>query len=725
MIRFDPYLGWPATVGALVVYTALWLVFYQKFRHVLPQPIWWRLTVAKACGVLAVTALLCNPYVETREPDPQTYENVVLADLTGSMGTADCRGQTRLEVLRQLLDPNAAFYGRLFATHPPRFFGFAGEAVRGFSPSADLEVLPGDSDIDEALAFVLDQHGGSKQIGSVLLLSDGQDNVLAPLSAAATAFRDAQIPVHVIGIGERELEADIGIVWKETPGSGVKGKPIALSALVQRSTRGAYETTVELRDGTRVLETKAVRFAPGQKEVEVRFRPVPFVAGFVSYQVRVPKLSERESALNNVDFAGIDVRNPDEFHVLYYGANLNWDYKFLRDLARERKKITLSGVIRTAERTFFVDGLEREGRSSSGFPTQQELSGLECLVIDLRSLYLLDDAEIERLAHFVERRGGGVLFTGHTEDCPERIQRLLPSLEAPERVEAVTEAPLVVHPSQAFADLKARELRQLTEGLAVPDLAHMAPMDAQALKPGAATLAESETPAWTALAVQNYGAGKVGLINVSDTWQWVMTEDRGRQYYAAIWGKLIAWASTGGQDRLTLRPPPGKLLVGRPVPVRIDAMTEAFEPDNSAGLRCDLVRPDGSVERLELFPNVRVDGRYEGRFIPERTGPYRLQVELATGEQPMIRRADYLGVAIGPESQPMPLAEEQLQGVARATGGAYHHYRDANALRQLAVNEAVSFRVEQHFLADRWWWLLAVLLLMLPDWILRRRTGLK
>ena len=36
MIRFDPYLGWPATIAALLAYVVLWLVFYRKFRGVLP-----------------------------------------------------------------------------------------------------------------------------------------------------------------------------------------------------------------------------------------------------------------------------------------------------------------------------------------------------------------------------------------------------------------------------------------------------------------------------------------------------------------------------------------------------------------------------------------------------------------------------------------------------------------------------------------------------------------
>ena len=726
MLQFDPFLPIQAIIALAIAYCLLWVLLYRRLLAIIMRRTWYALMATKALGVVLLTVLLLNPYWVEQEPDQRRFQHVVLADVTGSMAIGDCRERQRIEVMKEdFLSPDSSFYQRVFGEAKPTFYAFSGAERRRFSPQADLAVLPGDTDIDAALAYALAQSASNAQIGAVLLLSDGQDNVERPLSAAGSLYRQAGIPVHVIGIGERDLEDDIGVAWSHTPDTGIKGKPVSLTATVRRTTSGAMSTEVSLTDGLRELASKTVRFGPGEKAADVTFEATPFVAGFTTYQVRVPRLQANENALNNVDFAGIEIRSPDEFNTFYYAANVGWDYKFLRGLAKEREKIILSCVIRTGTKTFHVDGVEREGRSASGFPSMEELAAYECLIVDLGSLYLLSEEEIERLAIFVERRGGGVLCTGHTAECPERIQRLLPAVKAPAAVTQVAATPISVHQSHAFADLKARELRQITSGLALPDFARMARLESGDLKPGASVLADVDVPPWAALAVHNYGAGKVALMNLTDTWQWVMNEDRGRQYYAMLWGKLIAWASSASQDRLTVRPAPGKLLVGQPVDVIVDVLTPSFEPDARADIRCELRRQNGEVEPLRLFASARVDGRYEGRFVPERTGECRLQVVYKGDDgQALEESTDYLAVEVGLESQPMPLAEQQLQGLARVTGGIYQHYRDADAIDSLPVNEKVEMRTITHPFADAWWWLLVVVIAVLPDWILRRRTGL-
>ncbi|MFT5127530.1 MAG: hypothetical protein ACI8W8_001133, partial [Rhodothermales bacterium] len=115
-----------------------------------------------------------------------------------------------------------------------------------------------------------------------------------------------------------------------------------------------------------------------------------------------------------------------------------------------------------------------------------------------------------------------------------------------------------------------------------------------------------------------------------------------------------------------------------------------------------------------------------GVFLPRQTGEYRFHFAVTPGVgEPIHRIQDYLVVDLSPESEPRPLAVGQLQSLSRLTGGQYWDYRDIDSIDKLPLNQTLKYREERHNFIESWVWLLVLLISVLPDWILRRRIGLK
>ncbi|MFT5126838.1 MAG: hypothetical protein ACI8W8_000434, partial [Rhodothermales bacterium] len=521
-MHIDPLIPLPAIALIGIVFLLLTFAFYQRTRSIVSQHYWRLLLGTKLLSLCAMLALLINPYFLSKTPDERTFRVAVLTDASGSMQTQDCGDRNRLQVLKQdVAAPTAPFHQRVLSRFANRqFFLFSDGQPRRFTPGTDFDISPGETDVDGALQQVL---GSTDQVelGAVLLVSDGQDNIGKPMLDAAGAYKQAGIPIHIIGVGDRRERDDIGITWKTVPKSAIKGKPVRLAAILRRNHDGDYSTTVDLIDEGRVIEQAEVSFSGDQREVQVSFEPTPFTAGFKTYQARVPALSEQENKLNNVDFASFQVKDPDIFKILYFSANLDWNYKFLRHLADDQEKLMLDAIIRTGDENFFIHGIEQDKDAISGFPSEV-VNEYECVIVHLNSLYLLSEDELDGLVRFVNRRGGGVIFTGHTDTVPEHILKMLPVKQLPSTISALPKAGLELRASQVFARLNSRSRRQLSESLFVPANSAIYALDANDIKPGAITVANLTSPPWVSLAVHNYGAGKVALLNLEDTWKWVM-----------------------------------------------------------------------------------------------------------------------------------------------------------------------------------------------------------
>ena len=129
---------------------------------------------------------------------------------------------------------------------------------------------------------------------------------------------------------------------------------------------------------------------------------------------------------------------------------------------------------------------------------------------------------------------------------------------------------------------------------------------------------------------------------------------------------------------------------------------------------------------MTMIPETKVSGRYKGTFIPRETGEYRFYFHVKTANGEDLKSAgDYLVVDKSPESEPNPMAEGKLQSLARQTGGTYWRYNEVSSISDINLTKNLNYTEEISGLTESWLYLLLIIAFLLPDWILRRRIGLR
>ncbi len=727
-IHVDPLIPLSYLVIGVLLCLATLAVYYRRYVAIISRRYWMWLLVTKLLSLLTLTVLLLNPYFLRKQPDTTKFSIAVLIDGTGSMQTRDCRGESRLQTVKdRVLDASAAFQENVMSEFDnARYYLFAGTELRRFEPGLDFNALPGDTDIDVVLDKLVASIADTSTLGAVVLVTDGLDNRGHSLMEGASRYKKLGIPVHCIGFGDTSSKRDVGVRWKSVPIKTIKGKPFTIKAVATRNFKGDFEAQMQFYEGTRLIRKRNVTFDGNTLEIPVNLEHTVFNAGFKTMKIKIAALPDEENTLNNIDFSGTTVTDPDVFRIFYFNANLDWDYKFLKLLVDEEESLRLDAVIRVGEVTHFVRGLDNYAEAVKGFPDASAINQYDCMILDINSLYLLDGSAIENIVNFIEHRGGGVIFTGISEIVQPAVQRLLPLKVFPTEVRQINKAAMEFRPTSVLAPRKLDNLRELANRLNIPRDSLLYIIEPETIKPGALTVAMVKGPSWVTLAAHNYGAGKVAFLNLDDTWKWVMNGENGERYYGLFWGQLISWISSSSKQRITVKPAATRLARGREQAFSVDLLNLEYIPDNSANVIGTIITPSGDEETMKLFPNPKIDGRYMGKFIPREGGEYRMFFKARLrGNEKLASEADYVAVDLSPEFEPRPLAESVLQSLARITGGSYWHYTDVDAIKELPLTQKISYFTEDHKWLEYWLFLISVFLAVLPDWILRRRIGLR
>jgi hypothetical protein len=122
-----------------------------------------------------------------------------------------------------------------------------------FAPAG--QSAPGD-----ALTQVLKQsQDRGRSLGGVLLISDGHENSGTLLVEAARQYRDAGIPISVIGIGENAPPGDISVHFTDSQLEAEVGEIVKVSGKVTNDFNTEKPVTVQLFRGGELLQEKTIK----------------------------------------------------------------------------------------------------------------------------------------------------------------------------------------------------------------------------------------------------------------------------------------------------------------------------------------------------------------------------------------------------------------------------------------------------------------------------------
>ncbi len=373
----------------------------------------------------------------------------VLLDDSRSMQIPDLDGKARgTFVKEQFGAPDSPIMKALSDRFLVRPFRFSSTATRVASGNA-LTFGGSQTKLGAALDGVRDELAGLPVAG-VVLVSDGADTGDAALNEALLALKAEKLPVFTVGVGAEALPRDIQIDRVSTPRTVLKDASLLLDVVVRQTGYNGRTVTVDVEDEGRIVGSEKVQLPTDGSPASVRVRATAAESGPRLFTFRVAPVEGELVPQNNVREALIDVRDAKE-RVLYFEGEPRFEMKFLRRAVADDKNLEVVALQRTADNKYMrILGANPDPEELvGGFPkTRDELFAYRGLILGSVEAGAFSGDQLQMIADFVDRRGGGLLMLGGARSFGEGgyggtpVADALPLLIDPRR-RASDPAPLV------------------------------------------------------------------------------------------------------------------------------------------------------------------------------------------------------------------------------------------------------------------------------------------
>lgn len=630
------------------------------------------------------------------------------------------------------------------------------------------ELLPSgtSTSLGSALQFIVNKERGGPLAG-VVVFTDGQSNVGAPVSVAATGAANANVPIFPVGIGNTELLRNVEVADVQAPPRVFPGDRFKIKSIIKSSGLAG-----------RSINVKILSVDENEQEAEQLEGEGTILLGedgeAILFEIEIAAESEgKRRYVVRTEVPAVDVDQTDnersvnveivqrKTKVLLIAGGPNREFRFLRNQLYRDSDITLHVWLQSAK-----SGADQESDELlQEFPTDEnELFSYDCIVAfdaDWRLLALEQAAALER---WVAEKAGGLILIAGPVNTPEWTRRP----RGDESIDLVRQLYPVSFFSQGTAQLKlgrfggkeaypldfsreGRASRFLWLGESAVDSAQswdqfdgvFGYYAVNESKPGADVLAsfadpdtaiEGELPIY--LASQFYGAGRVFFQASAEMWR-VRSIDV--DYFQDYYTQIIRWASQGrllrDSNRGVLLTDRDQCWMGDQVNVQAILRNAADEPLMAESVSATLTRPDGSkqVMLLQASGGAVRPGTFDAQFPTTSEGEYR--ISLPVPESPSL---DVLTTTVRSSIPDLEKAKPQrndlvLQEIANKSQGHYYVGVESFASSQtnpFSPNQLIAPQDQETFLTgtlDRFFqrklmmWLLGWITLGLAtEWTLRR-----
>ena len=695
-------------------------------------------------GLVAILVfILFQPTLILTSVVPQRNFVGILIDDSQSMRITDENGVPRSDFVESNFGSEGSeLLTALSEKFALRFFRFSRDASR-LNDMADLSYSGTATDLGNAMVRAQEELAGVP-ISGLVVISDGADNSGEALAASLLPLQAANIPVYTVGLGEEELSPDVQVSRVEMPRTVLVGTSLVVDVIV--SHRGYSGRTVQLvvEDTGQLLASEDVTFARDGEPVVVRVRIEAQDAGPRILRFRVsPQEGERVTE-NNVRDVLVNVVNDAE-KILYFEGEPRWELKFLRRAVYGDENLQVVVLQRTAEGKFLRLEVDDAEELAAGFPkTREELFHYRALILGSVEASFFTHDQLDMIADFVSRRGGGLLFLGGRNSFAEggyqgtRLAEVLPvflddelSTGAGPYFDELFITPTragLTHPATQLGADNSDEVVERWEAL--PAVTTLNPITR--LKPGATGLLtggpEGDRERQVVLAFHRYGRGKVIVLPIQDSWIWQMHADipLEDQTHETFWRQLLRWLTDGVPDQVGAQSEREVVEPGQPVNLTVEVGDSAYADVNNANVVAVVRDPSGDSITISLDWDVEQDGHYDGSFPTAAPGLYEVFVHAMRGADTIGTAVTYVDVAPSAEEYfDASMRGTTLRRIADQTGGLFYTPESVSNLPEdISLTGAGVTLTEERDLWDMPILLLLVLGLMGGEWGYRRKRGL-
>lgn len=691
--------------------------------------------------VATIVFCLMQPTLTLSSVVPQQNFVGILLDDSRSMRLQDSDGTTRSAFLAEAFTPGeGALLRELSDRFVLRFFRFSDVARR----MAGLDEMTFDG-THTNLANALDaarQELSGVPLSGLVLVTDGADTGGRPLTEAIVPLQAAGVPVFTVGLGDERIAPDIEIGRVELPRTVLEGSTLMVDVVVtQNGFRRGSVVPLLVEDETSILVEESIELGPDGEPVVTRVGFELGNAGSRRVRFRIPAQPNERVDRNNARDAWVEVRGGRE-KILYFEGEPRWEVKFMRRAVADDPNLQLVLLQRTAEGKFLRLEVSDSTELEFGFPaTREELYRYRALVLGSAEASFFTHDQLQMIADFVSRRGGGVLFLGGHASFAEggwagtSVEEVMPVVMGPpQRGEDHYFTEVKVAPTPAGLVHPAVQLDAEPEDVAdrwdaLPPVTAVNQIDA--IRPGATALLtgrRSEGGNQVVLAFQRYGRGKSIALTVQDSWLWQMHADvpLEDQSHEAFWKQMLRWLVDGVPDPVAAAADQEQVEPGEVVRLVANIRDSTFLAVNDAAVRATVTSPSGVVEIVPMEWTVEEDGEYAAEFRPLEMGDYEIDVAASRGEASLGNDRTYVHVTPSDREYFGSARRTQLlQRIADDTGGRFYTRETVARLPEdIRITGAGVTLSEEHELWDMPALFLLMLLLMGAEWGYRRVRGL-
>jgi uncharacterized membrane protein len=579
-------------------------------------------------------------------------------------------------------------------------------------------------------------------LAGLVVVSDGADTAADTLGKSLLALKSQGVPVFTVGVGHETLSRDIQIGRVSTPRFALKGTTLMIDVLISHTGFAGQTVTLDVEDDGRIVGSQPVKLPDDGSAATARVRFTVADAGARVFRFRVAPQDGELVVENNAREAMIDVRDRRE-KILYFQGEPRYDVGFLLRAVAQDQNLQVVLLQRTADNKFYRLNIDSSDELTAGFPkTREELFAYRGVILGSIEAGAFTGDQLQMLAEFVDRRGGGLMMLGGARSFSEggyagtAVGDVLPLVLDPNQRSAQL-ARLTVKPSRAGAGHGVTQIAENETASAArwDFLATLEPKvttlnAASAVKPGATVLlggvdeARADRPV---LAFQRYGRGKAFAFTLQDSWLWQMhaeigVEDMTHEY---LWRQLLRALVDGVPDvvepQLTDRVEPGDAI-----PLKADIVDKGFVELNDASVVAHVTRPDGSVVDVPMQWSGERSGEYIATVPTTGQGSYEARIEATRGGQTIGTTMAHVRAAPGDaEFFDATMHATTLRRIAEETGGRFY---TADTISGLAEDLRYTGRGVTTVEERELWHLPIILLLLIgllsAEWGYRRAVGL-
>jgi len=575
-----------------------------------------------------------------------------------------------------------------------------------------------------------------RQLGAILLISDGAENVDGDVSSisAARSLAAAGVALYTVGVGSPLPMGDTRTILARAliaPDRASAGTRVSITADFECLGFAGEPVDVELLWEGEGREKQTIVPKAVSESVRVVFEVDARPAGFRAVEVRArPRRGANDA--NTASLSKFIQVTDDALQVLLVESRPRSESAFIARALAGEKRLRLTRMY-----------LSRppEGDWTNPLPAVREAwRDYQVVLFGDVTRAEAGDRRLQGLLQAVEKDGVGLAILGGLSTPNARSLLVGPLANAvpvrrPERSDKPGSGRIL--PTPIGTGHPVCDTSGAGAGAGAWEKLAFLPTDVTLgrTKPAAQVLLTDEDKK-PVLAVQNAGQGRTAAMAVDATWRWAMQSDEGAELHRRFWRQLVLWlAGKPVRVHIASDRPRYDLAQVRPgtAGVRVDAYIfdgSGSETTASQTATVTLIPPEGQETQIVM---QRDEGRWVGRAFVQQAGTYSLRLKAEQGGKPVGQAESRFTVEDVDRELREPLANldllRSLSAETAAVGGRYIGIDGlGEILDALKKDVARQTRVERRTIDltidGGPFWLAAVLMLLTLEWSIRKRCGM-